>query len=213
MQLAFSRNGVTWQRVGAEGAIPQSAFAQERDWKSIAEQAAFLPNGPNREDWDWGVIHPFQAPLVVDDEIRIYYQAWSGRNWWNYHKDVNRDGYGLATLRRDGFVSVESEGHGTLTTKPLVFIGDTLVVNANAQGGDLAVEAIDEKGDPIAGFSKADCTPITTDGLRHEVKWNESSDCQLLQARPIRLRFHLNNAKLYSFEARIRGTHYLQAYD
>ncbi|MGE3317387.1 MAG: hypothetical protein AB7O26_19905 [Planctomycetaceae bacterium] len=213
LQLAFSRNGLTWNRVAKAGAIPAGEMKQERDWKTIVEEGAFVPNGPKREDWDWGVLHPVQAPLVVGDEIRIYYQGNSGRNWWNYHKDPNKDGYGLATLRLDGFVSVEAEAEGTFTTKPIVFIGDTLVINANAAGGSLKVEALDADGKPIEGFAAADCDPISSDDVRHVVKWKKNADCHLLQARPIRLRFHLHKAKLYAFEPQIRNSHYLQAYD
>ncbi len=102
---------------------------------------------------------------------------------------------------------------GTLTTKPLVFLGDTLVVNANAEGGSLTVEALDPDGKVIEGFGIADCTPIKTDSVRHVVSWKGDPDCHLLQARPIKLRFHLKNAKLYSFEPKIRHNHYLQSYE
>jgi len=91
--------------------------------------------------------------------------------------------------------------------------GDTLVVNANAEGGSLVVETLDVEGKVIEGFARADCTPITTDGVRHVVKWKGQPDCHLLQARPITLRFHLKRAKLYSFEPTIRHNHYLQSYD
>jgi hypothetical protein len=150
---------------------------------------------------------------VVGDEIRMYYQANSGRNWWNYHKDENKDGYGLATLRLDGFVSVDATEHGTLTTKPVLFIGDTLTVNANAAGGSITVEALDPDGNPIDGFSAAQCRRLTTDDVRHVLTWNDNPDCHLIQGRPIRLRFHMERAKLYSFEPRIRHEHYIQAYD
>ena len=65
----------------------------------------------------------------------------------------------------------------------------------------------------IEDFGTADCTPITTDSVRHVVSWKGDPDCHLLQARPIKLRFHLKNAKLYSFEPKIRNNHYLQSYD
>ena len=100
-----------------------------------------------------------------------------------------------------------------LTTKPLVFLGDTLVVNANAAGGSLTVEALDAEGKVIDGFNVADCMPITKDSVRHVLKWNDNEDCHLLQARPIKLRFHLKNAKPYAFEPRIRHNHYLPSYD
>jgi hypothetical protein len=213
VQLAYSRNGVTWQRVGKEGAIPPRELRAERDWKEAAQAAVFLPYGEFRKDWDWGQIYPFHPPLVVGDEIRFYYTGISGRHWHTYHKDTPDYGVGLATLRLDGFVSVEAEKEGTLTTRPLVFLGDTLVVNANAAGGSLLVEALDGEGKAIPRFGAEDCKPITSDGVRHVISWKNGTDCHLLQARPIKLRFHLKNAKLYAFEPCTRHKHYLQSYD
>ncbi|MBI1915689.1 MAG: hypothetical protein HYS12_13300 [Planctomycetes bacterium] len=213
VQLAFSRNGVTWQRVGKDGAISARELRKERDWKQVADQATFLPYGAFQKDWDWGQIYPHHPPLVVGDEIRFYYTGISGRHWSTYHKDKPDYSVGLATLRLDGFVSVEADREGTLTTRPLVFLGDTLVVNANATGGSLAVEALDGEGKPIPGFGATDCKPITSDGIRHVVTWKGNPDCHLLQARAIKLRFHLKNARLYSFEPTTRHNHYLQSYD
>ncbi len=213
-QLVFSRNGVTWQRVMNDGAISAADLKKERDWKQAAEQATFLPYGEFKKEWDWGQIYPHHPFLVVGDEIRIYYTAMSGRHWSTYHKDETSHAIGLATLRLDGFVSVVAGNEmGTLNTKPLVFIGDTLEINANAEGGSLTVEALDVDGNPIEGFGKADCDPITSDKVRHAVSWKGNADCHLLQARPIRLRFHLQNAKLYSFTPRITLNHYLQSYE
>ena len=100
---------------------------------------------------------------------------------------------------------METETQGTLTTKPLVFLGDTIIVNANAKGGSL--------GKVTEGFARSDCASITTDSVRHVISWKGNSDFHLLQARPIRLRFHLTNTKLYSFKPTIRHNHYLQSYD
>jgi hypothetical protein len=213
LQLAFSRNGVTWRRVGRGGVLSADKLRRDRDWKLAAEQATFLPYGEFQKDWDWGQLYPFQPPLVVGDEIRIYYSGHANRHWGDYHGDTTKSGIGVATLRLDGFVSVEADGEATLTTRPLVFIGDTLVVNANAASGSLLVEALDADGEPIAGFTSKDCVAISTDSVQHIVSWNGSRDCHLLQARPIKLRFHINKAKLYSFEPRVRHKHYLKSYD
>lgn len=94
-----------------------------------------------------------------------------------------------------------------------MLIGDTLVVDANATGGSLFVEALDPEGDVIKGFSREECAPITSESLRHVVKWNNSEDCYPIQARPIKLRFYLKKAKLCSFEPRISRNRYIQAYD
>ena len=75
------------------------------------------------------------------------------------------------------------------------------------------MEAIDPDGNVIEGFASQDCTPITTDSVRHVLQWNDNSDCHLIQARPIKLRFYLSKAKLYSFTPRIRHSHYVPSYD
>jgi len=214
-QLAFSRNGLTWLRVGKHGAIPHHELSKDRDWKTVAEQASFIPYGEHKKAWDWGNIYAFQTALVVGDEIRTYYTGIGAHHWGSYHGDPDPppSGVGLATLRLDGFVSINAEKQGTMTTKPFVFIGDTLEVNANAAGGSIQVEALDPEGKVIEGFAKKDCTPITTDSVRHVLKWKGSSDCHLIQARPIKLRFYLKKAKLYSFTPRIRHKHYIQSYD
>jgi len=216
VQLAFSRNGRTWQRVAANGAIPWREMDDDRDWKKVTQEAVFLPYGRHKKDWDWGATGTCHQPLmVVDDKIRIYYKGYASRHWAKYHGDKvpKEKGIGLATLRLDGFVSINAEKEGTMTTKPFVFIGDTLEINANAAGGSIKVEALDPAGKVIEGFAKKDCTAITTNSVRHVLKWKGSGDCQLIQARPIKLRFYLKKAKLYSFTPRIRHKHYIQSYD
>jgi hypothetical protein len=210
VQLAFSRNGVTWNRVGKQGTID---FSKEHDWETLTKEATFMPYGKHKVDWDWGGLLTLQKPLVVDDEIRIYYRGKTGRHWASYHGDTVTSGIGLATLRLDGFVSINAEHAGTTTTKPFVFIGDTIELNANATGGSITVEAIGADGKVIDGFSKEDCQPITTDSVRHILKWKGSGNCQLIQARPIKLKFYMKKAKLYSFTPRIRHEHYIPSYD
>jgi hypothetical protein len=210
VQLTFSRDGLSWHRVGKHGTID---FSKKHDWQKLANQATFIPGGTHGKDWDWGALYPLQAPLVFGDEIRIYYSGRTGRHWASYHGDTKKTGIGLATLRLDGFVSINAENEGTMTTKPFVFIGDALEVNANAADGSIAVEALDLDGKVIEGFSKNDCQSITSDSVRHIVKWKGSGDCQLIQARPIKLRFYLEKAKLYSFTPRIKYNHYIPSYD
>jgi len=224
LQLVYSRNGITWQRVGKEGAITAGELQQDRDWQQVALDAVFLPYGEKDKDWDWGTVSPYftPEPIIVGDEIWFYYMAQNGRNWWTYSGDPPKldpnakepaKGVGLATLRLDGFISVETEKEGSLTTRPLVFLGDTLIVNASTKEGSITVEALDPDGKVIEGFSRVDCIPITTDSVRHVVKWKGKPDCHLLQARPIQLRFYLEKAKLYSFEPVTRGNTYLQSYE
>ena len=73
--------------------------------------------------------------VVLDEEIRFYYDGTS------LHENGQWEEIGLATLRRDGFVSLEAPPPGQgiptesiLLTKPLWSTGSRLVVTADAKG-------------------------------------------------------------------------------
>ena len=209
VQMAFSRNGLTWNRVGSNGVIPHADLSKDLDWESIASKQVFLQYGKHKKEWDWGQLYAYQSPVVFRDRIWIYYTGLGSRHWSNYHGDDRppKSGIGLATLRLDGFVSVQPRPQtpsGTLTTRPFVFLGNQILVNADARGGSLRVGVLEADGRPVAGFTADDCQPLGDNALRHAVRWKGQSDCRLVQGRPIRLQFHLTRSKLYSFTPSIR---------
>ena len=61
IQLAFSRDGRNWQRVG--------------------ERAVFLPLGTRAAEFDRSMLYIMQHPLVVGDEVLIYYIGFRGLHW------------------------------------------------------------------------------------------------------------------------------------
>ena len=103
-----------------------------------------------------------------------------------------------ASWRLDGFVSLDA-GHfgGVVETVPLNLPSGQLVVNADASQGSLAVELLSPAGETLPGFSSEDCAAIHSDGVRHVVRWQDRD--QLPAGQPLRLRFHLDTAQLYSF--------------
>ena len=108
------------------------------------------------------------------------------------------------TLRLDGFASVNApyEG-GELLTKPLRFAGKALEINySTSAGGRILVEIQDESGKPIEGFSLDDCKPIIGDEISGLVAWGENRDVSKLAGKPIRLRFVMQDADLYSIRFR-----------
>ena len=176
IQLTFSRDNRTWMRAG--------------------DRQVFIPTGP--EEYDKGMVFVMQHPLVVGDEIRFYYAGFSGLHWATRRNEPQGGVVCLATLRLDGFVSMDA-GEGRLTTKTLTMAGDRLVVNADAGLGSIAVEILDGEGQPVPGYSREEAELIDSDDLRHTVGWKGSSDVAALKGRPIALRFHMDRAKLYSF--------------
>ena len=68
------------------------------------------------------------------------------------------------TIRKDGFVSVRAKAQqGELVTKLLIFAGDKLTVNSNAQfgeSGSVRVEILDDIQHPIPDSPIKDCGPF-----------------------------------------------------
>lgn len=102
------------------------------------------------------------------------------------------------TFRTDGFVSVHATGEGTLVTKPLTFAGSKLSLNIASQG-PTRVELQDAGGKPLAGFALDDCAAIVGDQIEHTVAWKGGS-LSPLAGQPVRLRFVLREADLYSLQ-------------
>jgi hypothetical protein len=74
-----------------------------------------------------------------------------------------------------------------------------LRVNVKADFGKLLAEVQDELGQPIAGYTLDDCLPMHVDAVAHPVVWKEAKSLAACRDRTIRLRFHIENARLYSF--------------
>jgi hypothetical protein len=105
------------------------------------------------------------------------------------------------TFRTDGFVSVHAPGKAELLTKPLRFTGKALELNYHADHeGKLRVEIQDADGKPLPKFSFADCQPMTGDDVAHIVKWKAGSSVGALAGKPVRLRFVMEDADLFSMK-------------
>ena len=108
------------------------------------------------------------------------------------------------TVRTDGFVSVNAPySGGEFATKALTFAGRELVLNYSTSApGCLQVEIQNADGQPIDGFALTDCPEIFGDELERVVVWKGGSDVSKLAGQPIRLRFVLKDADLYSLRFR-----------
>lgn len=150
--------------------------------------------------WNWGNMQSIGGvPLIVGDSLYFYS---SGRRlnkiMWDSYAST-----GLATLRRDGFVSMHADNRvGTLVTEPVVFDGKYLFVNADvkAKKAWLAVEVLDKDGNVLQGFSRKDCrTMRSADRTRQAISWKGNSDLQALAGTPVRFKFYLQSGDLYAF--------------
>jgi len=170
------------------------------EWTRACDRQTFLPWGPPGS-WDQTWVIPSQNPPIrVDDQLYIFYQGRQTLHW--AEKPFGHIGsVGLSFLRVDGFASVETQwNEGTVTTAPLLLEGKTLHLNAKARPGTVRVEVLDIEGKPLEGFSYNDCQPMSmTDSIDYAVSWKSDGSLEKLTGKPVRLRFHVQGAKLYSF--------------
>ena len=90
-----------------------------------------------------------------------------------------------------------------MLTRPLVFSGNRLVINyATSAAGSLRVEIQDIEGKPFPGFSLSECREIIGDEIERLVTWEGRQDLSRLSEKPIRLRFVMKDADLYSMRFR-----------
>ena len=146
--------------------------------------------------WNWGNMQSINGvPLVVGDSL-YFYSSGRQRNkiMWDSYTST-----GLATLRRDGFVSMHGDKDGYLLTEKIRFDGKHLFINADVKGS-LSVEILDEDGKPLEGFTRKDCVPMKkTDKTKQLVTWKKHRDMASLVGEAVRLKFYLDNADIYAF--------------
>jgi hypothetical protein len=175
--VGFSRDGFHWHR---------------------PDRRAFIPVSENFGDWNWGNVQSAGACcLIVGEQLYFYV---SGRAGIRGSPASGVCGTGLATLRRDGFASMDAEASGgTLTTRVLRFRGQRLFVNVAARDGELRAEILDREGRIVEPFSRANCLPIKVDRTLQMVEWQGNNELSSLGGKPVRFRFSLTNGRLYAF--------------
>ena len=106
---------------------------------------------------------------------------------------------GIAKLRRDGFAGMVADGAGEVVTRPVVFSGAHLFVNADARFGALTAEVLDADGRPYPGYTATDCNGmIRVDSTKQAVSW-KGGDISRFAGKPMRFRFRMKVATLYAF--------------
>ena len=142
-------------------------------------------------------------PMYTDDNRMIFIGLYSA---YNEHAGKSRVGVNYYCFGENRLVSRYADiGGGWLLTKEFVLRGSKIEVNCDTRRGELRAEIITGEGGNVrggayhAGFTCEDCDPITTDGYHHVLSWRGSSDLTEFVGKPIYIRFHLKETKLYSF--------------
>ena len=182
VQLAWSRDG--------------------RNWERHPERPIFLETGP-AGSYDRGRVYIAKGLIEHEDRVDLYY---TGHESLHISREV-RPGDGhicLASLRRDGFVSLAAADQGSMLTRPIRHPGGRLRINAKTEPTGsirVAVRRGDGERDGLRfdEWSRDRCRSFSGDSTNHAVAWEGTTDPASLKDQAIRLEFHLEKAELYSF--------------
>ena len=92
-----------------------------------------------------------------------------------------------------------AEGRGELLTKPVVFGGKRLFVNAECRFGSVSAEVVGADGKSLPGFSRNDCVAFSRgDSTKKELVF-KGGELSSFAGKPVRFRFLVHCGTLYSF--------------
>ncbi|MBM3746768.1 MAG: hypothetical protein FJW34_13320 [Acidobacteria bacterium] len=201
--LAFPKRFVPWRKPfedSAAAGVSDAVFMSSRDgvhWDRRFLEA-FVRPGRDRRDW----VHRNRltaagVAATGADEISIYVS----RHYTYASAHLER-----MTLRMDGFVSVHADyAGGELVTKPLYIEGSSLVLNyATSAAGSIRYEILDMNGRPLAGYGLEETRVLFGDQIAEVIPLQSPKRRagRGLEARPVRLRFVMKDADLYSLQIR-----------
>jgi hypothetical protein len=173
----------------------------ESDWDLTwiyAEKPLIARGGDGAFDKD--ILHHASNVVTWQDQHWIYYTGWPN----GHMRHPYLPAIGLATVPLDRFVSLEpwqSAETGWIITRPFTLEGDRLELNVDARGGEVAVEVLDEDGEPLEELTRQDFQTLRDiDGVRLEATWNDQTKLSKVKDRVVRLKVYLDRARLYAFQ-------------
>lgn len=194
VQLLYSRDGTQFQRI-----------QPGQPWLRTGRPG----------DWDQFMVNIYGEPVVVGDDLYIYYGgANNHHDWWivgtREHldvpeaRDLSKVNYalGLAHLKVDRFVSLRALAvrEGILVTRPFRSQGTRLYINAQCRkAGYVKAAVTDAAGRVLPGFDAESCRAFDGDSVTHHLTWLDRQEIPALKGS-IKLQFFLRNADLFSFQ-------------
>lgn len=179
VELAWSRDAVSWQRV--------------------APNVPYIPTG-GRGRPDCGLIHCANAPVRVGDKLYVYYMG-SNSN----HAGGTVDGKAgsaalcLAVAEADRMVSIHTpHKKGSLLIGPVRMGSEGVRLNAEARGGIVVALRDARTFAELRGHGLAECDRIVGDSREHTVTWRGRAQTVALRGRKVFVQVRMEEAELYS---------------
>lgn len=183
IELAWSRDGLHWER--------------------HPKRPVFLETGVPGS-YDAGMVYLHQGLFEKDGRISLLYSGNEAPHVTAQIKQGRGSHLALATLRQDGFVSLDAPKEGYALTKPLRIPGGKLHINAQTEPGGFIRVALRRgdgvnDGEWIAGWTYDQGQQFEGDSVDAALSWKGAKNLDSLKSQSVRLHFWMNKARLYSF--------------
>ena len=181
--VGYDPETATRQNLGATDTMLMTSRAGSNHFDRLFGEA-FLRPGPDVANW-----------TDRFNYVSLNFVPTGAAEMSFYH--YNGDRY---TLRTDGFASVHAGAEGgSLTTRPVIFSGDRLVLNySTSVRGSVRAELLDAGGEVISGFSADNCNALVGDRIEQEITW-KNAGVSTLKGQPVKIRFYLKDCDLYAY--------------
>ena len=143
----------------------------------------------------WKLMHP--EPVITegafDSQNLAFWDAYT-KQYREYHRTFVSGKRSIMTGTSKDFIH---------WTKPLIWSGSELVMNySTSAAGTVQAELQDAQGVPLPGFTLDDSELMYGDSLEQPMLWKNNPDLGKWAGTPVRLRFVLKDADLFSLRFR-----------
>lgn len=156
----------------------------------------FIRPGPSPANWTSRTNYPVTGILPAGPgQIMLFVARHYMQDTWHIERLL---------LRTDGFASVKAPwAGGEMLTKTLTFSGGSLEINYRTGApGSVRIEIQDAVGEAIPGYALDDSREMIGDETARLAAWKHGADVSRLAGQPVRLRFAMKDADLFSFRFR-----------
>ena len=176
IELIESPDGSSWQRMPSRSRLLQ-------------------PGGPGSHDGG-GAYPGLGEPILKGNEYWYYYYASPARHDEGQGED--KPTLCVATFTRNRLVGQQTEGDGTFSTLPILCPAGRLRLNFVSKEPVTVALKRPGYGGEIAGFTHAECEPISGDTQEGDVRWKSGKTPADLAGRHIRISVRGKNSIVYS---------------
>jgi len=158
----------------------------------------FVPNGTPGQPTA-GCVYP--SSLVTAPDGNLFIHASASTKEHGYFTLPGQGSVVTYSLRKDGFIYLESNGLGRVRTRSMVWHGGEAAMNIQCPDGEARCSITTYDGQEMAGYAFEDCVPFAGDSHAWVPEWHNGKKLEDLTGQNICLEISLSNGRLYA----IRG--------